>query len=106
MNDRVDHIVSERERVMAAMSDLPLDVFPSGANFVLFRVRAGALSGREVWQGLVDRSVLIRDCSSWPRLDDCLRVTIGTPAENTEFLDALADVLAPDSNGDDMGATP
>ena len=106
MNDRVDHIVSERDRVVGAMSDLPLEVFPSGANFVLFRVRAGDVTGREVWQGLVDRSVLIRDCSSWPRLDDCLRVTIGTPAENTEFLDALADVLAPASNGDDMGATP
>lgn len=97
MNDRVAHIVSERSRIVATMADLPLDVFPSGANFVLFRVRPGALSGREVWQGLVDRSVLIRDCSSWPRLDDCLRVTIGTPDENTEFLSALADVLVPPS---------
>ena len=94
MNDRVEHIVAERSRIVDAMSELPLDVFPSGANFVLFRVRPGALSGRDVWQGLVDRSVLIRDCSSWPRLDDCLRVTIGTPDENTEFLTALADVLA------------
>ncbi len=96
MNDRVEHIVAERDRIVAAMAELPLDVFPSGANFVLFRVRpASALGGRDVWQGLVDRSVLIRDCSSWPRLDDCLRVTIGTPDENTEFLAALADVLSP-----------
>ncbi len=93
MNDRVEHVVAERERVVAALGDLPLDVFPSGANFVLFRVRPGALDGRAVWQGLVDRSVLIRDCSSWPRLENCLRVTIGTPEENTEFLQALADVL-------------
>ena len=93
MNERVAHIVAERERIVAAMVDLPLDVFPSGANFVLFRVRTGELSGRQVWQGLVDRSVLIRDCSGWPRLDDCLRVTVGAPEENTEFLAALADVL-------------
>ncbi len=99
MNDRVGHIVAERTRVVAALSELPLDVFPSGANFVLFRVRPGGLSGRDVWQGLVDRSVLIRDCSSWPRLDNCLRVTIGTPSENTEFLTALADVLAPTPTG-------
>jgi len=99
MNDRVDHVVAERNRIIAAMRELPLDVFPSGANFVLFRVRPAASTGREVWQGLVDRSVLIRDCSSWPRLDDCLRVTIGTPAENTEFLTALADVLAPTPTG-------
>ena len=44
MNERVDHIVAERTRIVTAMSDLPLDVFPSGANFVLFRVRPGALS--------------------------------------------------------------
>ena len=95
MNDRVDQIVAERERITEAMADLPLDVFPSGANFVLFRVRPGDLDGRAVWQGLVDRSVLIRDCSSWPRLENCLRVTVGTPQENTEFLHTLADVLAP-----------
>jgi histidinol-phosphate aminotransferase len=94
MNDRVEHIVAERERMIAALADLPLDVFPSGANFVLFRVRPGVLDGRAVWQGLVDRSVLIRDCSSWPRLDDCLRVTIGTPEENDAFLEALSGVLA------------
>ncbi len=99
MNDRVVHIIAERDRIVASLSELPLDVFPSGANFVLFRVRPGALSGRDVWQGLVDRSVLIRDCSSWPRLDNCLRVTIGTPDENTEFLIALADVLTPASTG-------
>ena len=106
MNDRVEHIVAERNRIVSAMRELTLEVFPSGANFVLFRVPAGGLTGREVWQGLVDRSVLIRDCSSWPRLDDCLRVTVGTPDENTEFLDALADVLAPASNQDEMGVTP
>jgi len=93
MNDRVAHIVSERRRIADTMAELPVDVFPSGANFVLFRVRAEGLSGREVWQGLVDRSVLIRDCSSWPRLDNCLRVTVGTPDENTEFLAALTAVL-------------
>lgn len=111
MNDRVAHIVSERERIVAALGGLPVDVFPSGANFVLFRIRPGALDGRAVWQGLVDRSVLIRDCSSWPRLGDCLRVTIGTPEENSEFLAALADVLAgqnlatSDSGTTDSGTT-
>jgi histidinol-phosphate aminotransferase len=47
-----------------------------------------------VWQGLLDRSVLIRDCSGWPRLADCLRVTIGTPAEDDRFLSAITEVLS------------
>ncbi len=47
-----------------------------------------------MWQALVDRSVLVRNCSSWPRLDGCLRVTLGTPAEDDRFLAALQEVLA------------
>lgn len=92
MNARVREIVAERERLVAAMHGLDVDVFPSGANFVLFRPRSA--SGRSVWQGLLDRSVLVRDCSGWPRLADCLRVTIGTPDENTAFLTALTEVVS------------
>ena len=67
-----------------------ITVFPSGANFVLLRV----VSGRSVWDALVERGVLVRDCSSWPGLDDCLRVTIGTPEENDAFLEALPASIA------------
>lgn len=92
MNRRVRDIVGERERVSRALADLPLTVFPSGANFVLFRPIGK--SGRAVWQELLDRSVLVRDCSGWPRLADCLRVTIGTPEENDFFLTALTEALS------------
>ena len=43
---------------------------------------------------MVDRSVLIRNCASWPRLGGCLRVTIGTAQENDMFISALSNVLA------------
>ncbi|HWL43236.1 MAG TPA: histidinol-phosphate transaminase [Ilumatobacter sp.] len=92
MNDRVRLIVAERERISAAMRALPIDVTPSGANFVLFRPLARP--GRDVWQALLDRSVLVRDCSGWPRLADCLRVTVGTPQENDRFLAALTEALS------------
>ena len=68
-----------------------MDHWPSGANFILFRPRG--LAGKQVWQGLLDHSVLIRDCSGWPRLENCLRVTIGTSEENDVFLHALEQVL-------------
>jgi histidinol-phosphate aminotransferase len=67
-------------------------VWPSAANFVLFRPRER--SGDDVWKGLVERSVLVRSCASWPRLDGCLRVTIGTATEDDAFLAALREVLA------------
>jgi histidinol-phosphate aminotransferase len=92
MRARVAALVEERGRLVAALADLDVDVFPSGANFVLFRPRR--LGGKEAWQGLLDRSVLVRDCSSWPRLEGCLRVTIGTPAEDDAFLAALEEVLS------------
>lgn len=91
MEARVSHLVEERGRVVAALSTLPVDVWPSGANFVLFR--PVEREGHEVWQALVDRSVLVRDCSSWPRLQGCLRVTIGTIEEDDTFLAALTEIL-------------
>jgi histidinol-phosphate aminotransferase len=91
MEDRVKAVVQERERVAGELAERPVHVWPSGANFVLFRP-AGP-PGRAVWEGLLERGVLVRDCSGWPRLPDCLRVTIGTPGENDAFLTALAEVL-------------
>ncbi|HEV8297918.1 MAG TPA: histidinol-phosphate transaminase [Acidimicrobiales bacterium] len=92
MDRRVAGLVEERGRLIAALSDLPVTVWPSGANFVLFRphVRDGDL----VWKALVERSVLVRNCSAWPRLEGCLRVTIGTPDEDNRFLEALGEALA------------
>jgi histidinol-phosphate aminotransferase len=91
MEARVAAVVSERERLTAALGELAVDVWPSGANFILFRPRS--VDALEVWKGLVERSVLVRDCSSWRRLEGCLRVTIGTPQEDDAFLAALAEVL-------------
>ena len=91
MDARVQAIIAERERVSATLARLPLDVFPSGANFILFRPRGQP--GRAVWQALLDRSILIRDCSGWSRLTDCLRVTIGTQPENDEFLTAIEEIV-------------
>jgi histidinol-phosphate aminotransferase len=91
MRARVACIVEERGRVAAALADLPVEAWPSGANFVLFR--PSARDGAEVWRALLDRSVLVRNCAAWPRLGGCLRVTIGTPEEDDAFLAALAEVL-------------
>jgi histidinol-phosphate aminotransferase len=91
MDARVSALVEERGRLTARLQDLPLDVWPSGANFVLVRPRNGDAHG--VWQALLDRSVLVRDCASWPRLEGCLRITIGTPEEDDVLVAALEEVL-------------
>jgi histidinol-phosphate aminotransferase len=92
MRRRVEELVLERERLASRLTSLGVEVWPSSANFILFRPTTGGADA--VWQGLVDRGVLVRNCSSWARLHGCLRVTIGTPAEDDRFLEALQEVLS------------
>jgi histidinol-phosphate aminotransferase len=85
----VDEIRAERDRIARALSGVEgVTVFPSDANFVLFQPPRDA---REVWQGLLDRGVLVRDLSAV--VPNGLRVTVGTPHEVDLFLKALEEVL-------------
>ena len=86
----LDAIRDERDRILAALRALPnVTVYPSDANFVLFVPPKPAA---EVWQGLVNRGVLIRDLSTV--VPNALRVTAGTTGEVDLFLSALEEVLA------------
>ena len=80
---------AERDRVAAALGGHDdVEVFDSAANFLLVRTPR-----TDLFQRLLDRGVLVRDFSTRPRLEGCVRVTIGTAAENDAFLAALDDVL-------------
>jgi histidinol-phosphate aminotransferase len=91
MEARVALIAEERGRVEAALGALSVESWPSDANFILFRPIHD--NADKVWQGLLERSVLIRNCASWDGLNGCLRVTIGRPDENDRFLTALGECL-------------
>lgn len=84
-------ISAERDRILSELEGMPaVEAFPSNANFVLFRTPADASS---LWQGLLDRGVLVRDVSAAPGLERCLRVTAGRPEETDAFLAALGETL-------------
>ena len=91
MEERVSLIKSERSRIETELSALDIQVWPSGSNFVLFRPQSR--DAKQVWESLLNSGVLVRDCSSWARLDGCLRVTVGTPDENSQFLDGIKKAL-------------
>jgi histidinol-phosphate aminotransferase len=91
MDERVGRIVAERRRLVAQLSTMSVEVVPSEANFILFKLNAA--DAKVVWQALVDRSVLVRDISTVPHLEGFLRVTIGSGEENDRFLSALRLVL-------------
>ena len=86
-------MMSER---LAALDSV--EVFPTNANFILFRMIQGHRAG-EVFQELKKRRILIKNLDgSHPLLKNCLRVTVGTPAENVQFLEALqASLKKPDN---------
>jgi histidinol-phosphate aminotransferase len=95
MQQRVSSLIEERGRIANGLAELGaagVEAFPSGANFILIRFHCH--EAHDVWQRLLDDGVLVRDCSGWPRLDGCLRVTVGLPAENDRFLAALAAAVA------------
>ena len=91
MHRRVARLVEQRGVIQGGLAGLGVEYWPSQSNFVLFRPPAG--SGAQVWQKLVDAGVLVRNCSTWPRLQGCLRVTVGTEHENRAFLAALTAIL-------------
>ena len=97
----VSAILSERTRLTQRLGALPgLNVIPSSANFLLCRV-ASAEPGRAAAEeralglknNLAARGILIRYFNK-PGLRDCIRVSVGTPAQNDALLAALAELLA------------
>lgn len=98
----ISDIMRGRDRLMHGLSLMHgVEVFPSEANFVLFRVEHASALWRDLLHG---HSVLIRDFSRAPGLEDCLRVTVGTPEENEAFLSAVEEVLAARRASDHFGA--
>lgn len=84
-------IRAERARLAKALAGIEgISVFPSQANFLLFRVK----SANDVFNALCDRKILIKNLSpQGGLLKECLRVTIGLPEENDAFLQALKESL-------------
>ncbi len=91
---QADEIRQQRENLMNELAGFDsLQVYPSQANFILFRVLQGDATA--VFGALRQQRVLIKNMSTaGGMLHNCLRVTVGTPQQNRAFLTALRSVLA------------
>jgi histidinol-phosphate aminotransferase len=91
LTDQAAAIKLERSRLARELQRLPgVTAYPSDANFILFKVS----HAERVFDGLKRRGVLVKSLHGSHRLlKDCLRVTVGTPDENTAFLTALTQAL-------------
>lgn len=84
-------IQDERKKLVARLGKMPSvsKIYPSDANFLLFRVK----NAKDIYQKLAGNGVVIRYRGNEPGCHDCLRVTVGTPEENSRFIETLNSVL-------------
>jgi histidinol-phosphate aminotransferase len=88
---QISLLISERERLYNALSKLPgVTAYPSETNFIMIRTAADA---SRVHQKLKQAGILIKNLNKPGPLKNCLRVTIGTPKENKEFIVRLKRIL-------------
>jgi len=93
LNERALVLVAERDRMADAMRRAEyLEPFPSDGNFLLVRVLDGR-SGHEVSEALRQRGIFVRVYST-PRLEDCFRISMGTPEQNERIIAAIAEIGA------------
>lgn len=93
LDEQSRRICKDRAALSAGIRALPgITVFPSEANFILFRMPTG--EANRVFDALREHGILIKNLSNHGGLlSDCLRVTVGTAEENQAFLSTLAAVL-------------
>jgi len=83
-------VLLERERLTEALKRLGFSVWPSQANFVLARWAAG--SARPLYEALAQRGIFVRYFDA-RRLQDCLRITVGTVKQDDSLLAALREIV-------------
>jgi histidinol-phosphate aminotransferase len=99
----IHETLRSRDLLVNGLSDLDgVTVFPSEANFVLFRVDHASLAWRDL---LHSHSILVRDLSRVPGLEDCLRVTAGTQEECAIFLEAMDRIMSARRASEILGVT-
>ena len=81
-----------RDGVMAELGSMPgFVVHPSHANFFLLELLEA--DPKAVFEALYARGILVRDVTSYPGLSRCLRISVGSEAENKALVDALSAAL-------------
>lgn len=91
LRSNISTIIAERRRVFERMKIIPgIELYASDANFILFKIN----NADRIYKDLIEKDILIRNFNSPGRLENCMRVTIGTTEENDAFLKALTEILS------------
>lgn len=87
IEDWIQIVLSERDRLIKSLSDLSCveRIYPTDANFILVKVN----DANGIYQYLVDKGIIVRNRHKISLCMNCLRITVGTPEENDEFVNTL-----------------
>ncbi|MDR1702491.1 MAG: histidinol-phosphate transaminase [Sporomusaceae bacterium] len=86
---RIAQIVNERQKLAAALATIDgIKIFPSQTNFLLIKMDSAA-EGNQLAAYLAEQGISVRNFANAPHLTGCLRITIGTGAENNALLAAV-----------------
>lgn len=88
MLENVDKTRREREFLSQELSKLGFTVFSSVTNFLLMRLPE-KIDSKSVQEFLAGKGVIVRDCSAFPKLENCIRITVGTRVQNKAVLKLL-----------------
>ena len=85
----INNILFERERLRESLAKLDIveNIFPSDTNFLLVKVK----DADYIYNNLISKKVIVRNRTRL--VFNCLRITVGTPAENDELLNALKTIV-------------
>jgi len=86
----VSRIIKTREHLIDSLKELGFFVYPSQSNFVMIKCE-GSYEAKEIYRELKERKILVRYIDQ-PKLDDCLRITVGTEGEIDTLLKKLAEI--------------
>lgn len=91
----VEEVLAQRELLRTSLLSLPIveRVYPSDANFLLVRFKLEGMEAGEsanaIYYDLQQRGIIVRNRTRVHLCKDCLRITVGTPAENTTLYETL-----------------
>jgi histidinol-phosphate aminotransferase len=87
----VQKTVAEKQRLLEEMQNMSqIKIWPTATNFLTFSI---GKKYKELFEYLQEYEIAIRDVSAHPVLADCLRVSIGSPEQNREFLEVLKEFV-------------
>jgi len=93
LSEGIAIIKKERTLLQTFFATLPITVFPTDANFILIRTARK----QELFDALCSDGILIRDVSSYPMLENCLRISVGSPEENLLLKASMTRFFMPSS---------